>query len=80
MSRQNAAILKRFQQAAKDGFEESIPSNFNFHDSLKQRLNFADARQQANLYETFKDEDFVHKFWKDGPKDHHSLDSDRAQN
>ena len=64
----------------KDGFDEFIPKNYNFHDTLKQRLNFADARQQANLYETFKDEDFAQNVWKGGPKDHHNLDSDRATN
>ena len=42
----NAAILKKFQQANKDGFDDELEPIFNFHDSLKERLNFADARQQ----------------------------------
>ena len=46
MSKANAAILKKFQQSNKDGFDDELEPNFNFHNCLKQRLNLADARQQ----------------------------------
>ena len=40
----NAALLKKFAQAAQDGNEEELPTNYSWHDTLKTRLNFADAR------------------------------------
>ena len=75
----NAALLKKFAQAAKDGNEEELPRNYNFHETLKTRLNFADARAQQQLFDQFKDEDFVNKIWDEGVPHHTALDSERVE-